>query len=573
MIFRSELPDQHIPAVDVASYIFSEGKKSAGEKKFMNEYAVFDQSTRESLTIHELENSCMDLASGFQNTLNIQVDNTVLIFSTNSLQYTQTIFSSLLIGAIVTLANPTSTSKELAFQIKDSAAKYVFTKSELLPIVLDAISISGAHIPTQNIVLLDTEPENSQPLQNNISGGVVGIKSLPSKAPYKRFTINSLESAKRKTAFLPYSSGTTGFPKGVVLSHYNIVANTIQISVPSKINGWLSATRSNRPKFLAVLPYYHIYGLVIITCVGLANAVGIVSLPKFELEAYLNTIQEHRITLAHMVPPMIIRLVNDPIADKFDLSSIEYIMTAAAPLSQEIELKLCAKYDVKVAEIYGTTETSPAVTVSNNGSRLITSKKPHISNGKLTCNVIAKVISTETGLTLSHNQIGELCFKGPNIMGGGYLNNKEATMNTIDSDNFLHTGDIGYFDSDSNLYVIDRLKELIKYKGFQVAPAELESLLLSNDLVDDVAVVGSYNHSMATEVPKAFIVLKKSASHSPNQYLENQIVNWVKSRVANHKQLRGGVEFISSIPKTLSGKILRRTLRDIENSKSIKSKL
>ncbi|OMJ07091.1 putative 4-coumarate-CoA ligase 3 [Smittium culicis] len=274
-----------------------------------------------------------------------------------------------------------------------------------------------------------------------------------------------------------------------------------------------------------------------------------------------------------MVPPMIIRLVNDPIADKFDLSSVEYIMTAAAPLSQEIEFKLCGKYDVKVAEIYGTTETSPAVTVSNSGSRLITPNKPHISNGKLTCNVIAKVISTETGLPLSHNQVGELCFKGPNIMGGGYLNNKEATMATIDSQNFLHTGDIGYFDSDSNLYVIDRLKELIKYKGFQVAPAELESLLLSNDLVDDVAVVGSYNHDMATEVPKAFIVLKDAASHSLNQPLENQIVNWVKSRVANHKQLRGGVEFIGAIPKTLSGKILRRTLRDIENSKYNKSKL
>ncbi|OLY79692.1 4-coumarate-CoA ligase-like 7 [Smittium mucronatum] len=299
MIFRSKLPNQEIPVVDVATFIFEEGKKNVSLSP-LYEYSLFDQETGESLTIDGLEEKCTRLASGLQNQLGMKTDQVSLVFSTNSLAYTVLIFSTIMTGGILTLANPTMNKSELSFQIKDSKTQYIYTKLELLTTVKAAIQLSKADIPDCNIILIDSE------LSLN---GCTSMKQLYSSLPFNRFLIRDLEAAKKKTAFLPYSSGTTGiffsppppfffscktcrfifvflfifsnliifvikkknlgFPKGVVLSHYNIVANTIQISYPSRLNGWF--TSKNPVKYLAVLPYYHIYGLVIITCVGLSN--------------------------------------------------------------------------------------------------------------------------------------------------------------------------------------------------------------------------------------------------------------------------------------------------------------
>ncbi|PVU99903.1 hypothetical protein BB559_000303 [Furculomyces boomerangus] len=558
MIFKSNIPDQEIPAVDLATYVINEGKRVTKTLPNPDNFALYDEDTHQSLKIHEVEEQSSKLASGLLNKMNFCTDDVALVFSSNALNYTIAMLGTLMAGGIITLANPTYKPRELAFQLKDSKSKYIFTKLEFIDTVLEAIKLSEMQISNKNIILIDHN--------QNYSGPFNSIDRIYSNQPFTRFTINSLEQAKKKTAFLPYSSGTTGFPKGVILSHLNSVANTIQMSIPENLDGWYS-DRSVTHRYLAVLPYYHIYGLAIITCVGLANAIGIVSLGKFELERYMQTVQKHKITLAHLVPPIINRIVNDPIIDKYDFSSVKRVMTAASPLSEDLAKRLIEKFNVKIVQIYGLTETSPAVTVSRIGSW------ERRSNGALTCNVTAKVID-EHGNLLKANELGEMCFKGPNIMNG-YLNNPESTKITIDEDGYLHSGDIGYIDESSNLYLVERKKELIKFKGFQVAPAEIESLLIGNEYVFECAVIGVYNEEQATEVPKAYISLKpqyRNFTEEEKKEKANEIIEWLSAQVAPHKRLRGGITFVEEIPKTLSGKILRRNVRDIENAKQAISK-
>ncbi|PVU94025.1 hypothetical protein BB561_002865 [Smittium simulii] len=561
MYFKSPIPDQPIPALDVATYILEEGKRQAKKQGSSLSYALYDEDTSQSLSIFEFEKLSIKLASGLSHNHQIKPGDVALIFSSNCINYTIAIFAILMAGSPMSLANPSFKPQELAIQINDANPKLIFTKEEFLPTVLQAIELSNFDFLSTNIILLDSYSKNTHYLS---------VNQTYSSLEFKRFTISDLETAKKTVAFLPASSGTTGFPKGVMLSHHNIVANTIQISVPSKLNGWFNSSPGIPNRFLAVLPYYHIYGLVIITCIGLANNIGIVSLSKFELKKYLETVQKHKITFAHMVPPMIIRL-NDPVVDTYDFSSVKYIMTAASQLSTEVADKIKKKFGVSIAQIYGTTETSPAVTVSDRNSDMLNSK------GVLTCNVIAKIID-DSGNLLGPNKAGEMCFKGPNIMNG-YLNNHKATAETIDSDGFLHTGDIGYIDENGQLYLIERKKELIKFKGFQVAPAELESTLLGHPDVFEAIVIGVDNYEQQTEVPKAYISLKSNTANFTGAQKNTkalEIMSWFDEKVAPHKKLRGGIVITDEIPKTLSGKLLRRHIREIDSKsqiKTIKSKI
>ncbi|PVU93706.1 hypothetical protein BB560_005988 [Smittium megazygosporum] len=247
------------------------------------------------------------------------------------------------------------------------------------------------------------------------------------------------------------------------------------------------------------------------------------------------------------------------------------VTTAAAPIGKELMTELKEKFKhMNVIKIYGVSESSPTISAMPNGTKNIE------SSGILTCNQEMKVIDDE-GKELGVNEIGEVLFRGPNIMKG-YLNNPEATANTVDKDEFLHTGDIGYIDEEGHIYIVDRKKELIKYKGFQVPPAELEALLLINPYVMDCAVIGIYDESQATELPKAFVVLKDEhlgKSIAEKQSIAKEISDWVSKQVSNHKRLRGGVQIIDKIPKSNAGKILRRVLREMEsqNSQPRKSKL
>ena len=362
-------------------------------------------------------------------------------------------------------------------------------------------------------------------------------------------------------AFLVYSSGTTGHPKGVMLTHRNIVANVLQTYAGEP-------NLTYKDNFLAFLPFFHIYGLTCILHHALYRGMKCVVMPKFSIEDWCKVVQEQRITFAYVVPPVVLLLSKHPCVDQYDLSSLRMLSSGAAPLTKEIVEACYNRIKIGVKQGYGLSETSPTTHMQSWDDW-----QKHIGSvGKMGPNQTAKFMSPEEK-EVPVGEVGELWIKGPNIFKG-YLNNPEGTRNALTDDRYFKTGDVGYLDKEGNFYITDRVKELIKYKGFQVPPAELEGLLASHENVDDVAVIGIYREDLASEVPLAYVVPKKGVQAGPQ--LEKQIVDWLAAKVANHKRLRGGVQFTDVIPKSASGKILRRMLKVKymdEVSKAPKAKL
>lgn len=289
---------------------------------------------------------------------------------------------------------------------------------------------------------------------------------------------------------------------------------------------------------------------------------------RFEIEQFCAAVQKHRITFTYVVPPIILLLAKNPIVDKYDLSSLRMMNSGAAPLTQELVEAVYKRLKLPVKQGYGLSETSPTTHTQPWDEW----NKTVGSVGRLFPNMTAKYMSPEEA-EVPAGEVGELWMKGPNIFKG-YHNNPEGTKNALTEDGYFKTGDVGYQDSEGNFYITDRVKELIKYKGFQVPPAELEGLLLSHPKINDVAVVGIYSEDQATEVPRAYIV--PAPGVEGGRKTEEDIVAWLRAKVANHKRLRGGVRFVDEIPKSASGKILRRVLKlraQEEEEKGLKAKL
>jgi acyl-CoA synthetase (AMP-forming)/AMP-acid ligase II len=305
---------------------------------------------------------------------------------------------------------------------------------------------------------------------------------------------------------------------------------------------------------MGILPFFHIYGMVVIMNSSLAQGATVVTMPRFELVQFLELVQKYKITRVNLVPPILVGLAKHPIVDQYDLSSLVELFSGAAPLGQALATEVKDRLGCRVLQGYGLTETSPVTHVYN----LTMAETDKLSSvGPAIPNTEVMVVDVETGAPVGHNQNGEIWIRGPQVMKG-YLNNPEAKAATLDDDGWLHTGDIGYVDDAGFFYIVDRLKELIKFKGFQVAPAELEALLLSHPAIADVAVIPSPDEE-AGEVPKAFVVLKGEAT-------PEGIMEWVAERVSPHKKIRR-VEFVDEVPKSLSGKILRRVLVEQERAK------
>lgn len=331
-----------------------------------------------------------------------------------------------------------------------------------------------------------------------------------------------------------------------MLSHSNIVANTMQnISCESEL--------TPKDNILAFLPFFHIYGLTCILHHALYRGFNCVVMPKFDIEGWCRIVQDHRITFGYVVPPLILLLSKHPCVDKYDLSSLRMMNSGAAPLTKELVEALHARTKLKVKQGYGLSETSP----TTHAQEWADWDKSIGSVGKMMPNMTAKFIDPEEK-EVPTGEVGELWVKGPNIFQG-YLNNAEGTKNALTEDGYFKTGDVGYLDKQGNFYITDRVKELIKYKGFQVPPAELEGLLASHPKIADVAVIGVYREDLASEVPLAFVVPGSDAKSGKE--LEKEIVDWLNAKVAQHKRLRGGVRFVNEIPKSVSGKILRRMLK------------
>lgn len=525
MIFRGPYPDVTIPEVSLTDFILK------SKPEIQDKPALVDGPSGRALTYAEFADASRRVAASLHRR-GFRKGDVFGIFSTNCPEYAVAFHAVAMLGGINTTLNPLYTADEAAHQLKDAGAKFLVTA----PMFLDKARSAGQQAKIEEVFVFG-EGEEATPFASLLEsdGDVPAVKINP----------------REDLVALPYSSGTTGVAKGVMLTHYNLIANLRQMDGLEYFQ--------QDDKLLCVLPLFHIYGLVVVLNMGLHLGATIVMMPRFDLEQFLGLIQTHRVTLSHIVPPIVLQLARNPVIEKYDLSSLKIIFCGAAPLGEELSRECIKRIGCSIRQGYGMTETSPVT----HSSPADPAQMKHGSVGPPAPNTECKLIDPATGAELGTRQEGELCVRGPQIMKG-YLNNAEATARTIDSDNWLHTGDIGYADEDGHFYIVDRVKELIKYKGFQVAPAELEAILLTHPAVADAAVI-PLRDDEAGEVPKAFVVLKGEAS-------AEAIMAFVTERVAPHKKIRA-LEFIDQIPKSLSGKILRRVLIDKERAKAASNKL
>jgi acyl-CoA synthetase (AMP-forming)/AMP-acid ligase II len=520
MIFRGPYPDVTIPEVSLTDFIL----KSNPELK--DKRALIDGPSGRALNYAQFSDAAHRVAASLHQR-GFRKGDVFGIFSTNCPEYAVAFHAVAMLGGINTTLNPLYTADEAAHQLKDAGAKFLVTA----PLFMEKARTAAQQSKIEELFVFG-EAAEATPFQS----------LLESDGDVPQVEINPREDL----VALPYSSGTTGLPKGVMLTHYNLIANMRQM------DGLDYFHRDDT--LLCVLPLFHIYGLVVVLNMGLHLGATIVTMPRFDLEQFLKLIQTYRVTLSHIVPPIVLQLAKNPIVEKYDLSSLKMIFCGAAPLGEELSRDCMNRIGCSLRQGYGMTETSPVT----HSSPADPAKMKLGSVGPPAPNTECKLVDPATGEELGPNQEGELCVRGPQIMKG-YLNNPEATARTVDPDFWLHTGDIGYADDEGNFYIVDRVKELIKYKGFQVAPAELEAILFTHPAVADAAVIPSRDDE-AGEVPKAFVVLKGEAS-------AEAIMEFVAERVAPHKKIRA-LEFIGQIPKSLSGKILRRVLIEKERAKA-----
>uniref|UniRef100_A0A7S3Y9J8 4-coumarate--CoA ligase n=1 Tax=Lotharella globosa TaxID=91324 RepID=A0A7S3Y9J8_9EUKA len=447
------------------------------------------------------------------------------IFSPNCIEFAVAFHAITSVGGIVTTCNPIYQAAELNHQLNHSKAIFLLTTETFTDKAVEAVK--DTKVKTTFIIGKAKE----------------GLKTYDSLLQNDGSAFpDDVKISSSDVAVLPYSSGTTGLPKGVMLTHGNIIANLAQIDHPNIVS------LSPKDTLLGLLPFFHVYGMVIILNAALRKGAKVVIMHRFEPGNFLKILQEYKVTLAHVVPPIVLFLAKHPVVDKFDLSSLKEIFSGAAPLGEEVT-NLCIKrlkLD-RARQGWGMTELSPVGLISPMDGTIPGSA------GALVKNTEAKLVDVDSKKVVTEaDKEGELWIRGPQVMKG-YLDNEKATKNTIDADGFLHTGDIATVDANGNFFIVDRLKELIKYKGYQVPPAELEALLLGHEKVADVAVIGVPDEK-AGELPKAYIV-KKDPSLT-----EAEVLEFTAKTVAPYKKIRI-VEFTDKIPKSASGKILRRVLR------------
>ncbi|KAE9983449.1 hypothetical protein EG328_009941 [Venturia inaequalis] len=499
---KSPCPDIDIPNVDLWGLMFERKEKDFPDDKVI--YRAYDNSRH--YTFADVKSLAIKFGEGLRSAWEWEKNDVLALYAPNDIDVPPVIYGTFYAGGIVTPANPAYSADELAYQLENSEAKAIFTTKAFLPTALKAAEKCG--IPVERVALIGAEKDETMKVKH-----WTRIVKSSGTDRYRR------RKAKPDTdlAFLAYSSGTTGLPKGVMLSHRNIVADVLMIQ--GAVGKWYS---SKEDKFLGVLPFFHIYGLTGLVHQILHRGIELLVMPTFNLEVFLQTIQTHKITFIYVAPPVLVRLSRDPIVDKYDLSSVKMITSGAAPLTKELVDAVHKRLKVKVNQAYGLSETSP-MTHTQPWDEWYTSVG---STGKMFPNMRAKYISAD-GKELGPGETGELWLAGPNIFKG-YWKNEQATQDAITKDGYFKTGDVGYQDENHNFYITDRVKELIKYKGFQVAPAELEGKLLEHHNIDDVAVIGIEDKDMHTEIPRAYVVAGK---HGKEEKHAKEIVEWFTAKV------------------------------------------
>ncbi|KAL2332827.1 hypothetical protein Fmac_014040 [Flemingia macrophylla] len=461
--------------------------------------------------------------------LGLRKGHVVIVVLPNVVEYAIVALGIMAAGGVFSGANPASHVSEIKKQAESADAKLIVTNST------NYEKVKSLDLP---VIVLGDE----------IIEGAMNWNKLLDAADRASDDLKKEPVQQNDLCAMPFSSGTTGMSKGVMLTHRNLVANLCStlFAVTPEMVGLVTT--------LGLIPFFHIYGITGICCATLRTKGKVVVMGRFELKTFLNALIAHEVTFAPIVPPIILSLVKNPIVDEFNLSKLKLqaVMTAAAPLAPELLNAFEHKFpNVSVQEAYGLTEHS-CITLTHAQKGL---GSPHKNSvGFILPNLEVKFVDPDTGRSLPRKTPGELCVRSQCVMQGYYKQVDESAQ-TIDKNGWLHTGDIGFIDDEENVFIIDRIKELIKYKGFQVAPAELEAILLSHSSVEDAAVVPLPDEE-AGEIPAASVVLSPGAKET-----EEDIMNYVASNAAHYKKVRM-VHFVESIPKSPSGKIMRRLIKE-----------
>ncbi|GAA4912196.1 acyl-CoA synthetase (AMP-forming)/AMP-acid ligase II [Actinomycetospora succinea] len=526
MIVRSPYDDIDVPDTGLPEFLFGDLGDAA------ERVAIIDGPSGAQTTFGELAAAVDRFAAGMGER-GLGPGDVIALFAPNNPYYPVVFHGALAAGLAVSTVNALYTPDELAYQLRDSGSKVLVTVSAFLDRARAALDEEG--LAVSEIIVIDGAPSVS---------GVITETSL-SEVLATTAERPSVSLSGDDVAALPYSSGTTGRAKGVVLTHRNLLANLLQIEK-------MGTHVSPDTKILAVLPFFHIYGMTVMMNQGLHARAAVVTMPKFDLAEFLRIISEHRVDRVYIAPPIAVALAKHPMVDQYDIDCVDIVFSGAAALDAELGAAVGRRLNCTMLQGYGMTELSPV-------SHCMPDDRPDMDLGSIGValpSVECKLVDPDTGA--EGVERGELWVRGPNVMRE-YLNNAEATASTLDADGFLHTGDVATVTDEGVFYIVDRVKELIKYKGYQVPPAELEALLLTNDGIADAAVIG-VKDAEGEEIPKAFVVLQQGAELSGDD-----VMSFVAERIAPHKKVRV-VEFIDQIPKSASGKILRKDLRAREQA-------
>jgi acyl-CoA synthetase (AMP-forming)/AMP-acid ligase II len=517
-MYRSTDPPVAFPPTALAEFVLA-GAAARGQRA-----ALIDASTGRTISYGELPGLVERTAVGLAR-LGIAKGDVCAVFAANSPEYVVALLAIARLGAVFTTASPLYTAADLAKQLRDSAARVLLTATALASTWHEALA--GTRV--EHVVTFDAPP---------VDGGAhhelafAALAASDGRAPRVVIEPDDLVA-------LPYSSGTTGLPKGVMLTHRNLVANILQIDAADHY-------RHDADVTIAFLPLFHIYGITAVALAGLWSGATLVVVAKFELEPYLALVERYRATMLHVVPPVVVALAKHPAVAARDLTSVRKLFSGAAPLGADVTLQCTSRLGCALQQGYGLTETSPAALVARADGA-----KPG-SVGIPVASTECRIVDSETGRDVAPGTDGEIWIRGPQVMRG-YLHRPDETLAVLDADGWFHTGDLGHADEDGHVFIVDRLKELIKYKGMQVPPAELEAVLLAHPAVADAAVV-PFPDAEAGEIPRAFVVRKGAAT-------AEELMSFVAAQVAPYKKVRR-LEFIDAIPKSPSGKILRRLLKD-----------
>ncbi|KAI0803315.1 amp dependent CoA ligase [Irpex lacteus] len=512
---------------------------------------LIEDATGRGIGYEELRTRTFGLANEFKARWNVGDNDVVCLYSPNHVDWPVVLWASHRLGAVVAPVNPAYTAEELVHALTLTGASVLVASSANLSVAVIAAQAAG--IPLDRVVTIDSPPSQDaahMSVEELISSGL----STPLSFSERRLLSGE---GKTKLAFLCFSSGTTGKPKAVAVSHYAMIANILQVRA--------AIMRSPRYEVgdvvHGVLPFFHVFGLVVVLHSHLWFGNTVVVVPKFTFEGFLASIQRYRIKHLHIVPPMVVLLVKHPLAKKYNLSSVRWLMSGAAPLSAELTMQLAEILpQCSIGQGYGMTETFTTISLSPNNNKIAAPG----SGGVLIPGVVARVVKPDGSLA-KEGETGELVVTGPS-MALGYYKNPEATKETF-VNGWVRTGDEVVINEKREVFIKDRIKEILKVKGFQVAPAELEGHLLAHPDVADVCVVGVPD-DYSGELPLAFVVPSESAlariqkNPREGERLKATLVKHVADAKVEYKRLAGGVEFVDAIPKNPSGKLLRRVLRD-----------